>query len=137
MLVLVGSSHPLRDKARVEPQELADETILVTERGCSYRELFERALADAGVTAHRKIEFGSLEAIKQCLVAGLGLAILPQMAVAREVGQGALAALPWQGPPFPIVTQLCWHKDKWQSPALRAFLEMTPAELKAPCQQAT
>jgi DNA-binding transcriptional LysR family regulator len=64
-----------------------------------------------------------VEAIKQCVVAGLGIAVLPEMAVHEELAQRRLVALRWSEPDFAIGTHLVWHKDKWQSPALRAFLE--------------
>lgn len=125
MYVLAHSDHPLAHRQRVKPLDLDGETILVTEPGCSYREMFERTLAEVGISSPMKIEFASVEAIKQCVMAGLGIALLPKMAVAKEIEQGQLTVLPWDGPEFPIVTQLCWHKDKWLSPALSAFLEMT------------
>jgi DNA-binding transcriptional LysR family regulator len=130
MLVLAHAHHPLVHNDRVRPQDLDGETILVTEPGCSYREIFERILSDAGIKAPMKIEFASVEAIKQCVIAGLGIAVLPEMAVAKEVEQKQLIPLHWDGPKFAIITQLCWHKDKWISPALRAFLDMTKQFLK-------
>lgn len=33
-------------------------------------------------------------------------------------------ALPWDGPDFPVVTQMVRHKDKWVSPALAAFMDL-------------
>jgi DNA-binding transcriptional LysR family regulator len=53
------------------------------------------------------------------------------MAVTAEVEQGRLAPLQWAGPPLTVVTSLVWHKDKWLSPALRAFMETTRATLRA------
>lgn len=58
-------------------------------------------------------------------MAGMGVAVLSAVAVAEEVSGGQLVALPWCGPDLSVVTQLAWHKDKWLSPALRAFLQVT------------
>jgi DNA-binding transcriptional LysR family regulator len=69
------------------------------------------------------IEFTSIEAIKQSAIAGMGLAVLPEIAVEAEVAQGKLAVLPFT-PAFTVDTQMVWHKDKWLSPALEAFLAM-------------
>lgn len=124
MLVLAPPQHHLVSYEQVQPSDLEGETILVTEPGCSYRIMFERSLADAGITAPMKIEFASIEAIKQCVMAGLGITLLPEMAVAKEVELGQLTPLHWEGPSFQIVTQISWHKDKWVSPALRTFIQM-------------
>jgi DNA-binding transcriptional LysR family regulator len=60
---------------------------------------------------------------------GMGITVLPEVAVHVEVTQGRLVALPWSEAGFEVVTQLVWHKDKWQSPALKAFLSLTRERL--------
>lgn len=65
-----------------------------------------------------------IEAIKQCVIARPGIAVLPEMTVEKEIKQGTITVLPWGGQNFPISTQLAWHKDKWISPALKAFIEI-------------
>jgi DNA-binding transcriptional LysR family regulator len=125
LLVLAAPAHPLACRATVTPRDLDGETIIVTESGCSYRTLFERSLAAAGVTPATIMELGSVEAIKQCAIAAMGVTILPTIAVATEVAQGQLVALPWAGAAYEMATYVAWHQDKWLSPALQAFLELT------------
>ncbi len=121
MLVLAHPDHPLAEYRSINAADLNRETIIVTEPGCSYRVMFEEVLASAGLQ-NTRMEFSSVEAIKQCVIAGLGIALLPEMAVSGEIQQGKLTALPWAGPEFPVITQMCWHKDKWMSPALQSFI---------------
>lgn len=121
--VLTRPDHPLASLARVTPQDLAGEVVLHTEAACAYRQLFDRMLAEAGVRPEVAIEFTSLEAIKQSAIAGMGIAVLPELAVEAEVAQGRLAILPF-APGFTVDTQVTWHKDKWLSPALAAFLAL-------------
>ena len=131
MLLLAHPDHPLVHYKLVQLTNLKDETILVTEAGCPYRMMFEQRLAEAGMENPMKIEFASIEAIKQCVINGLGVALLPEMVVAKEVERKQLIPLNWSGPTIRIITQLCWHKDKWISPALRAFIEMTKKQTTA------
>jgi DNA-binding transcriptional LysR family regulator len=35
-----------------------------------------------------------------------------------------VVALPWAGPDMDITTYVVWHKDKWVSPALGAFVSL-------------
>ncbi|MED4782706.1 substrate-binding domain-containing protein [Brevibacillus choshinensis] len=58
-----------------------------------------------------RIEFVSIEAIKQCVIAGIGIALLPAMAVDKEIKAGQLLELPWQWSEVDLYTQLAWHKD--------------------------
>ena len=124
LLVVAAPEHPLTQRERVCPADLAGAPVLLTEAGCSYRALFERALAAAGVQPVITLEFSSVEAIKQCVMVGMGITILPEVAVQREVAQQVIAVLPWDGPPMRLTTQLLWHAEKWRSPALRAFHAM-------------
>lgn len=129
MLVFTHPDNPLVQRAVVHPRGLHGETAIVTEARCSYRTMFERALDTAGLH-NPKVEFASVEAIKQCVIAGLGVALLPRMAVQQELRQGLLTPLAWSGPDFPVATQMCWHQDKWFSPALQAFVDETRVSLQ-------
>ena len=60
----------------------------------------------------------------------MGIAFLPAVTVAAEIAQARLAALQWKGHDFQVVTQVLWHKEKWLSPALNAFLTVTREVLK-------
>jgi DNA-binding transcriptional LysR family regulator len=121
MHAVVAPGHPLAQRKRVTAQEIADEQLLLTEHSCSYRMLFERALAEVGVRPSRTLEFASVEAIKQCSLARMGIAILPEMVVAAELRSARLVALPWPRTELRVYTQLVRRRDKWVSPAMQAF----------------
>jgi DNA-binding transcriptional LysR family regulator len=124
--VIAPASHTLATSSAVLPQDLRGETVLLPEApesGCAYRGQFERQLGSAGVVPPETMEFQSIEAIKQCVAAGMGVSVLPSVAVGAELHTGTLAALRWDEP-FKVLTQMSWHEDRWKSPALRAFLEV-------------
>lgn len=75
-------------------------------------------------------EFSSVEAMKQCVCVGMGLALLPSIVVTRELRQHRFKALHWAGPSLDIATHILWHKDKWVSPAMAAFLELLQTHLE-------
>jgi DNA-binding transcriptional LysR family regulator len=124
--VIAPTSHVLASSSVVLPQDLRGETVLLPEApelGCAYRGQFERQLGSAGVVPPEMMEFQSIEAVKQCVAAGMGISVLPSVAVDVELKTGALAALQW-GEPFEVLTQMSWHENRWKSPALHAFLEV-------------
>jgi DNA-binding transcriptional LysR family regulator len=124
IVLVCQPGHVLTALPEVKPIDLAGQTVLLTEDGYHYRHAFEEALSSAQVRPLYKLELGSVEAIKRCVMEGIGLAVLPEVAVADEVNEGRLEVLPWTGCDFSIVTQLAWHKDKWASPALKAFIDL-------------
>jgi len=60
----------------------------------------------------------------------MGVALLPEIVVAAELREDRLTALRWSGPPMDISTQVIWHRDKWISPALDAFVKTLRKELQ-------
>jgi DNA-binding transcriptional LysR family regulator len=123
ILLVAAPEHPLVQRAMVRPKDLSGQHLLLTEEGCAYRKKFERILNARGVRPQGVGEFASVEAIKQCATLGMGIALLPEIAVAREIRSGALSVLPWRGPDVSMSTHVVWHKDRSMTPAMRGFLD--------------
>ncbi|WP_144509764.1 LysR family transcriptional regulator [Bacillus sp. FJAT-22090] len=123
--LVAASDHPLLSKNEVVSKDLEHETFLLTETGCSYRTLLEDSFRSVEVYPKNKFEFGSIEAIKQCVIAGLGIAALPEMAVESELESGKMKELAWANNLSPVFTQIAWHKDKWMTPPLESFIKLT------------
>jgi DNA-binding transcriptional LysR family regulator len=128
LLLLAHAGHPLAARPALALSDIADETLVLTEAGGSYRTLLEAALAAAHLRPIA-LEFASVEALKQCVIAGLGITLLPQMAVEAELREGLLRALPLEGVPPPLATQIVWHAERWQPPAMEAFVATSRAVL--------
>lgn len=136
MTVVAPGSHPLAASSVVLPENLSGETVLLPEApesGCAYRGQFERHLAAAGVVPPETMEFQSIEAVKQCVAAGMGVSVLPDVAVDAEIKAGVLAALRWKQP-FEVLTQVAWNEGRWESPALRAFLAVVREIVSTPLE---
>ena len=83
-----------------------------------------RRSAKPGMRAQTTLEFDRDEAIKQCVLAGIGVGVVPRMAVQHELAEGSLVAITVTDFYITLATQMVWHKDKWLSPALRAFADV-------------
>lgn len=123
--LVAAPSHPLASKSEIYLKDIEQETLLLTETGCSYRTLLENSCHSAKVYPINKFEFGSIEAIKQCVIAGIGIAALPTMVVEQDIKLGRIVELKWENNIPPIFTHIAWHKDKWMSPPLTGFIELT------------
>lgn len=122
MALVAPNDHPLAGLSHVKAEHLKDETILNTEPGCTYRLLFEQELNSHRIFPDMRLEFWSIEAIKQCVMAGLGISLLPLISVRKELEDGKLSKLAWDDKPQRLETQLVYHRKKWRSPALIEFL---------------
>ncbi|MET4559834.1 DNA-binding transcriptional LysR family regulator [Lysinibacillus parviboronicapiens] len=123
--LLVAPEHPLASQTDLTIEDFNGETFLLTEQGCSYRMFFERSLSQKAMGNITELEFNSAEAIKECAKIGMGIAILPEMAVAAELNRGELVPLPWDLTAVSFASQMFWHEEKWMSPAIEAFLDLT------------
>lgn len=130
MKLVAFPDHALSNKTEVLPEDLEQETLLLTEIGCSYRTILEDSLREAGVYPINKFEFVSIEAIKQCVMSGLGIAILPAMAVEKNLEEGMMVELKWRNVTSPFFTQIAWHKDKLMTVPLQSFIELTRRTIK-------
>lgn len=124
LTLLAQPQHRLLSRRAVKPEDLREEPFLLTDAGCAYRSKLERALAAAHVRPRAIMEFTSVETIKQCAALGMGIACLPAIVATSEIATGKLAALPWSGADLSMRTLAVWHKDKWLSPAMEAFLSL-------------
>ncbi|WP_405911091.1 LysR family transcriptional regulator [Streptomyces sp. NBC_00828] len=119
-LTLVAAPGHRLANTPVVTADLVRESLLATEPGCAYRDLFELELNSLAQVAFT--EFGTIEATKRAAAAGLGIALLPEVTVAAELADGSLVRLPWEVP-FTLRTQLAWRAGKRLPAHVRLFVE--------------
>ena len=121
-LVLVcAPRHSLAERAHAADwAELAAEDFFLLEQGCSYSDELERRLLAVPGARPRLTRFGSVDAARSCVSAGLGLALLPLTTVQEHLRQGQLARV--NGPRFADVpVLLARHRRRWTAPAAQTF----------------
>ena len=85
-LVLVcAPDHPFTRRASVAMAEVAGQKPIMFDRTSSYYEIPQATFLAAGVSLRGLMELDSIEAVKKMVERGLGVALLPRTAVAREV----------------------------------------------------
>ena len=125
VVLVAGRDHPLAAKSEVLTRDLAGETFLFSTSDCSYRRTFEQILDQHGVQRDNSLQFSSVEALKQSVSAGVGITVLPEIAIKAERTPGKLTTLPWSEGKMEVALLMIWYKEKWLSPTLKAFMETT------------
>ncbi len=127
-LVLVcGPEHPLARRRKVSLQSLAGEEFIAFERDIPTRKTIDRLLKQHKVAVTHVMEFDNIETIKRSVEAGIGLSILPETAVAKEVENGLLRALDFSEGTFTRSIGIIHRKGKVFSAAAREFVRMLTA----------
>lgn len=130
MSVIAAPNHPFTKKSEITPYDLNGEALILTAEGCTYRKIFESILTQTGAKPSSVMGVNNNEVIKKFVGDGWGIGFLPQIVVQQELIRHQLIELPWAGPSFGIHAQLIYHKDKWLSPALQAFINLTLETLR-------
>ena len=94
---LAAPAHPLIAEENLTMARLAQEPMLVRERGSGSRATVTRLFREAGYTMRIGSEFASNEAIKQMCMAGFGPAYLSLPTCILEMKAGLLTLLPMEG----------------------------------------
>jgi len=128
LVVVAPPNHPLTKKKKIRLQELVKERFIEREEGSGTRMVFDRLLEKKGLKIEPYMELGSSEAIKQGVMAGLGLAVLSLHSLRLEQSAGKLMLLNVDG--FPLKRR--WYavhlKGKKLSLVARTFLDYILAE---------
>lgn len=96
---------------------------IYTEKECGYRAMVDRYLCINGQLPERTFESSSIEVIKQSVMCGLGIAILPYIVVKENCTKKQLTFKPIETPLF-IKSCAYYHKLRWISPVLQSFLPL-------------
>lgn len=92
MMLVTGRRHAFaqRGATGVRLAELARERLILFDRTSSYYELTSSLFRQAGVVPESVIELDNIEAAKKMVQLGLGVALLPRMALENELRSGTL-----------------------------------------------
>jgi DNA-binding transcriptional LysR family regulator len=123
VVIVASPEHPLAAKSVIHIRDLENQSILLPKHDCSYKMLFEQILSEEKVEVANMIELNSVETIKRCVMEGIGVTMIPEIAVRAEIAQKKLAILPWAEDRLEAAILMIWHKDKWISPTLQAFMD--------------
>src|SRR5437867_2275237 len=95
----VAARHPFASRGKVRMDELAAERLILFDRTSSYRELTSSLFRQAGVVPASTLELDNVEAAKKMVQQGLGVALLPRMALAVELKARSLRPVKLVGAP--------------------------------------
>jgi DNA-binding transcriptional LysR family regulator len=125
LVVITSKSLSFGSKPTILPAELSQQPLIVRERGSGTRECIEESLRRQGVVTKTFMELGSDEAIKRAVAVGLGISIVPVGVVENEVKLGVIKQYRLKAQRLHLDYFMVYHKDKYISKLIRAFMDLT------------
>lgn len=85
LVLVVPDRHPLAERDSIPISRLSGESLVLFDRDSSYYALIVGLFRDLGVVPRQPMQLDSIEATKKMVEAGLGIALLPERSVEREL----------------------------------------------------
>jgi len=123
MVVATAPSHPLACRDQLSPIDLTGLDFVAFDEDLPIRRHIDQFLAEHGVQVNIVMEFDNIPAVKEALVLGGVISILPDRMLREEVRQGRLAAVRLEPAPIRPLGIIYLRRKKF-APAVRAFLEL-------------
>lgn len=113
---------------RTEPmsmEELCRQPLLLRETGSAIRDTVDSALLLKGFTVRPKITSVNSQALIEAAKAGLGITVLPELLVQKELSEGTLASVEAEGFPLSNAMSAVYRSDSRVTAVLEGFLQVT------------
>lgn len=123
LFVFCASSSPLAHEKNVTVEELMGYRWILREKGSGTREVVEKALSDISAHLNIYMELGHSEAIKNAVLADIGISCLSEVVLERYIASDLLKKVDTSLNPVTRNFYIIMHKDKYISDPLQNFLD--------------
>lgn len=130
LVVFARHDHPLVGRRAVPFAEIAAEPFLMREPGSGTRKAVYEVFDRHGAVPKVRMELSTNEAIKQAILAGLGISVMSRYTLGLDTGHTGLAVLDVEDFPLARQWQFVYPVGKHVSPVARAFMDFVRAEAK-------
>ena len=138
LVLAFSSNHPWNGRAEVFLDDLRQQPFILREVGSGTRAVLEKIFHDKGIDIKRDLriacELGSAEAVKEGILAGVGVSILSRLAVARELKFGLLKISKIKGMHLQRILYQVDNVHRVKSPLCQEFLELLESEIRLPLE---
>ena len=124
ILFVCHPSHRLARRRMVNPADLDGEPFVAFDANLAIRKAIDRALRKCNVKANVVMAFDNVETIKQAIINGTGVSLLPAPTIVKEVAIRTLSAVPFNIPDLVRPVGIIHRRHKLLTPAVARFLEL-------------
>jgi DNA-binding transcriptional LysR family regulator len=126
-LYLIGNKN-IADKIIKNKDFLHTKPFIFRELGSGTRQMMEKFITKNKFQTKKKIELTSNEAVKQAVLAGIGISIMPIIGIKSEIESGKLKIIETKGLPITTKWRLVWLKEKKLSSIAQHFIDYLKKE---------
>jgi len=124
----VPPEHPLAKENDVSIDQVRDEPFLFREMGSGTRMVMESYLQENGIPIKPVMELGTNEAVKQAIMAEIGLSVISRLSLDNELYLNKISILDMIDFPIPTHWHVLFKKDKRLTPVTQNFISFLQEE---------
>ena len=121
--IVVSKNNPLAVKKNIKIDDLLSQSFILTEKGMSYRRLFDEEMAKHKIEILPILEMSNPKSICNLVKEDLGISFLPDFVTNKAVEEGSIVRLHVKGLDIKIWKQLLYHRDKWVNSQMKALIQ--------------
>lgn len=119
---VAGAKSKFANSKNLSIRDIVNEPFVLTEKGQGYRRVLDRELAKKSLDIIPILEIGRTDMITHILTESDMISFLPDFVTEKFVESGKLVYLDVCDMKIDIWKQLIYHKNKWMSKSLKAFI---------------
>lgn len=123
MHFVTSPSSPLATRKKIRLEELEKYPLILTEKNTGYRRALDIEMAKHSIELLPVLEISRTDIITKLICESDRVSFLPDFVTEKFVAEGKLAYLNVTDFDAHIWKQLIYHKNKWMSEALKAFID--------------
>lgn len=123
MHFVTSADSKFAGRKNLKMKDIVNEPFILTEAGQGYRRVLDRELAKKSLDITPVLEIGRTDIITHLLADSDMISYLPDFVTRDQTESGRLCYLDVRDLSLDIWKQLIYHKNKWMSKSLRAFIE--------------
>lgn len=124
IIFAASKDHIFAKETGLTIDQIITQPLILTEKDASYRFILEQYLASDDKKLHPYLEIGNTEFIIKLLKQNEGISFLPEFTIREDMEQGNLTDLSMKEFYLRTWRQIVYHKDKWLSREMKAFMEL-------------
>ena len=123
MHFVTSAKSKFASRKRLQISDIIAEPFVLTEHGQGYRRVLDKELAKRSLEIVPILEIGRTDLIISVLSGSDMISFLPDFVTKEKVEAGELCYLDVKDFDIAIYKQLIYHKNKWMSKGLKAFID--------------
>lgn len=132
LMLIVHRDHPLAKQGTIDFPDIENESFILYHQDFSLYDSIMDACGRHGFYPDIACESSQKDFMIEMVGAKLGVALLPSK-ICDQITNPTIVAIPFQNPIVNLELGMIWKKSKYQSYAVREFINTAETEGQAPC----